>query len=100
VNVTLAKALLALVPTSMLIAGSGSMFFRGKTRSSFVQLIGASGLIVVALAHICEALHLLPWMGWGLENSAGHYLNLASALIGITLFPVGYLAFALSKRAP
>jgi hypothetical protein len=99
-NGTLAKALLALVPISMLIAGSGSMFFRARTMSSFFQLIGASGLIVVAVAHICEALHLLPWMGWGLENSAGHYIDLAGALIGITLFPIGYLAFALSKRTP
>jgi len=98
VNKTLAKALLALVPISMLLAGSASMFFRAKRASSFLQLLGASGLVVVVFAHICEALHLLPWMKWGLENSAGHYLDLAGALVGITLFPLGYLVFAVSRR--
>jgi hypothetical protein len=28
---------------------------------------------------------------WGLENSPGHYLDLASAVVALILFPVGYL---------
>jgi hypothetical protein len=30
---------------------------------------------MVVLTHLCEALHLFPWMHWGLENSVGHYLD-------------------------
>jgi len=52
---------------------------------------------VVVLAHICEALHLFPWMHWGDEHSVGHYLDLASAILGFTLFPLGYLLHVLTK---
>ena len=65
---------------------------------SFLQLVGAGGLLVGALTHVCEALHLFPWMHWGLEYSIGHYLDLSSALLGVTLFPLGYLFHAVTKR--
>ena len=54
-------------------------------------MLGAGCLVVVVLTHLREALHLLPWMHWGLEHSAGHYLDLGSAVLGLTLFPIGYL---------
>jgi hypothetical protein len=47
--------------------------------------------MVVVVAHVCEAVHLFPEMGWGLEHSAGHYLDLGSAVLGLTSFPLGYL---------
>ena len=34
----------------------------------------------------------------GLEQGVGHYLDLWSAVLGLTLFPVGYLFHALTKR--
>jgi hypothetical protein len=37
------------------------------------------------------------WMHWGAEESAGHYVDLGSALPGLTLFPIGYLAHALAR---
>ena len=46
------------------------------------------------LSHICEAFDLVPWMQWGLPNSAGHYLDLVSAVLGLVLFPIGYLCGA------
>jgi|SRR5579864_728213 len=97
-NATLTKVLIALVPTAMLVAGSTSVFLRLRTISSFLQFVGANGFVVVVLAHLCEALHLFPSMKWGLEDSAGHYLDLAGALVGVTFFPIGYLAFAISSR--
>jgi hypothetical protein len=97
-NVTLIKGLVALVPACMLFSGSVVLFFGGKTVSSFLQLLGAGCLVVVVLTHICEALHLLPWMHWGLEHSVGHYLDLWSAVLGLTLFPVGFLFHAFGKR--
>ena len=89
-SVTLLKALVALVPASMLLFGSLVLFFRRKTGSSSLQLFGAGCLMVVVLTHICEALHLFPSMDWGLEHSVGHYLDLSSALLGVTLLPVGF----------
>ena len=97
-NPTLLKALLALVPACMLFSGSVVLFFRAKNVSSCLQLLGAACLVVVVLAHISEALHLFPWMQWGLEDSVGHYLDLWSAVLGLTLFPVGYLFHTLTIR--
>lgn len=97
-NVTLLKALVALVPACMLLFGSVVLFSRGKTAWSFLQVLGAGCLVLVVLTHVSEALHLFPWMHWGLEHSAGHYLDLSSAVLGLTLFPAGYLLHALAKR--
>ena len=58
---------------------------------SCLQLIGAGCLVVVVLTHVCEALHLFPWMHWGDEHSIGHYVDLGGAVLGLALFPVGYL---------
>jgi hypothetical protein len=74
-SVTLLKGFVALVPTCVLFSGSAVLFFRGKTLCSFLQLLGAACLVVVVLTHICEALHLCPWMQWGSEHSLGHYLD-------------------------
>ena len=88
----LIKPLIALVPTSTLLAGSIVLIVRERTVCSFLQLLGAGCLVVVALAHISESLRVFPWMRWGFEDSPGHYLNLLSAVLGLTLFPAAYLA--------
>jgi succinate dehydrogenase/fumarate reductase cytochrome b subunit len=93
---TLFKALLALLPASTLFAGA-VLFVRAKSPRSLLQLLGAAGLLLVILTHICEGLYLLPWMGWGLEHSAGHYVDLCGALLAFTLFPAGYLLHALGR---
>ena|SRR5579864_3178798 len=96
-NSTLLKALLTLVPASMLFSGSWIFFFRRKTIPSLLQLLGSGCLLVVIMTHLCEALHLLPLMNWGQPRSVGHYLDLGSAVLGLLLFPVGYLLQALLK---
>lgn len=98
-NTTLLKALVALIPISMLFFGSVALFRREKTIWPFLQLLGAGCLIVVILTHVFEAIGLFPWMHWGLEHSAGHYLDFWSAVLGLTLFPTGYLVYALGKSA-
>jgi hypothetical protein len=58
------------------------------TVSKLVRLLVLAGcgcLVVVVLAHVAERLHVLPGMGWGLPNSPGHYVDLASAIAGIVL---------------
>jgi hypothetical protein len=94
----LLKALLALMPLSLLLLGAALLFVREKSLPSLLQFLGAGFLIVVVLAHLCETLQLLPWMHWGEEHSVGHYLDLTSAVLGLTLFPVGYLLHALTER--
>jgi hypothetical protein len=94
-NLTLLKGLVALVPACMLFIGALAWF---HTMYSFLQLAGAGCLVLVVLAHVSEALHLFPWMGWGLEHSAGHYLDLSSAILGFALFPTGYVLHSLAKR--
>jgi hypothetical protein len=97
-NITLLKALIASVPASVLLSGSMVLFYKRKTASSLLQVVGAGSLVVVVLAHVSEALHLFPWMGWGQEHSIGHYLDFWSAVLGLTLFPSGYLLHAVAWR--
>ncbi len=97
-NVTPLKALVALVPTSMLLSGSVVLFLKGKTVSSFLQAFGAGCLVLVVLTHVSEALRLFPSMRWGFGHSVGHYLDFGSAALGLTLFPMGYLLHALTKQ--
>ena len=99
-NVTLLKALVVLVPAAMLLIGSIALFRRQRSIFSLLQLLGAASLVVVILTHVFEAVHAFPWMGWGQENSAGHYVDLCSAALAATLFPVGYLLHAFKTRQP
>jgi hypothetical protein len=97
-SVGLLKAVVALLPVSVLLAGSAVLFLRGKSLSSFLQLFGALCLTAAVLTHVCEALNLFPSMRWGRECGAGHYIDLWSAWLGVTLFPLGYLFHALARR--
>jgi len=78
-NATLVRAAIALVPGSLLLAGTLVMF------------LGAGCLVVVILTHFAEALRLFPAMQWGEPHSAGHYLDLTSAVTGVTLLAVGFV---------
>jgi hypothetical protein len=98
VQPTLIRALVALVPACILFSGSAVLFFKTKTVCSLLQLLGAGCLVVVVLTHVSEALRLFPWMHWGVEHSAGHYLDLWSAVLGFTLFPIGYLFHAIHLK--
>jgi hypothetical protein len=98
-NAPLLKALIALAPVCLLFSGSVVLFARRKAMWSLLQLLGAGCLVVVVLTHICEALQLFSWMHWGLEHSVGHYLDFWSAVLGLFLFPVGYLFDTLTRRS-
>lgn len=97
-NLTLLKALLAMFPVSVLSFASGILFRKRRTSSSLLQLVGAGCLVIAVLTHLCEALRLFQWMAWGDEHSVGHYLDLGSAVLGLTLFPAGYLFHALFEQ--
>jgi succinate dehydrogenase/fumarate reductase cytochrome b subunit len=96
-NVTLLKALVLLVPAGLLFSYS-LVLSKRRAPWSALQLVGATCLVIVVLTHVCEALRLFPWMHWGAEHSVGHYLDLSSAVLGLTLFPAGYLIRVIMKR--
>ena len=88
-HVTLVKALVASIPVVILVTWSVAVFSKGRTFGSVLQLLGTACLLVVVLTHVAEAVHLFPFMHWGDEHSAGHYLDLSSVILGVTLFPLG-----------
>jgi len=98
VNTALVVGLVLLVPASLMFSGSVVLFCRRKSAWSLLQLVGAGCMVIVVLCHVSEALQLFPWMHWGLKDSVGHYLDFWSAVLGLTLFPIGYLFHALTKR--
>jgi hypothetical protein len=36
--------------------------------------------------------------GWGTPDSIGHYVDFGSAVLGLTMFPAGYLGHTLTRR--
>jgi len=90
-NTTLIKALVALLLACMLLSGSAIRVVRKKGRYSFLQLLGAGGLMAVVLGQICKSLQLFPWMNWELEHSVGHFF-------GVMFFSAGCLLDALTTR--
>ena len=87
-----------LVPTGLLFSAAAILFSQSRTVATSLQLLGAVCFLLVAVFHIFEAVQLFPSMGWGQERSVGHYLDAGSAILGLCLFPVGYLIHSLSKR--
>jgi hypothetical protein len=68
------------------------------TIGRFLQLFGSGCLMIVVLTHVAEAFRIFPVMGWGRPNSAGHYLDLVSAILAATLLPLGFAVNALTRR--
>jgi hypothetical protein len=61
-------------------------------RSKVARLLVFSGcacLLVVVLTHVAERFSIFPAMGWGQPDSAGHYLDLFSAIAGAVLLMGG-----------
>jgi hypothetical protein len=70
-NITLLKALVALLPVSMVLAVAVTMFSRRRTLSSLLPLIGAACPMSVVITHICEALELFPSIHWASHKVSG-----------------------------
>ena len=73
------------------------MFFRRCSTATGLLLLSAACLIVVVLTHVAEALQVFTFMGWGQPDSAGHYLDLMSAVLGCTLLAAGMFAAVLDR---
>ena len=68
------------------------------TIGRILLLSGSGFLILVVLTHVAKSFHIFPAMGWGLPNSAGHYLDLVSAILGCIFLPLGFLMIAPTWR--
>ena len=90
-NPTLLRGVIALVPVGFVLIVSVAAVVRSRTVPAFVQLAGAACLLLVVLTHICEGLRWFGRMQWGEGHSVGHYVDLTAAVLGIILFPAGYL---------
>jgi len=73
------------------------MFCRGCSTATRLLMVGAACLVVVLLTHLAEALQIFEFMGWGQPDSAGHYLDLISAVLGCTLLAAGMFAAVLGR---
>ncbi len=56
-----------------------------------LALTGCGFLLVVVCAHVAERFGIFPFMGWGLPDSPGHYIDLFSAITRVALL-LGSLA--------
>jgi Ca2+/Na+ antiporter len=97
-NITLLKALVGLVPVCLLLWGAAVLWSRRRTLSACLQMLGAACFAIVLLTHVAESLAVFPEMGWGQPQSVGHYLNLVNAILGLTIFPIGYFLHALKSE--
>ena len=79
------------MPASALFAYSAVLLAKHRTLAPTIQLLGAACLMTMVGTHVAEALQLLPAMRWGQPDSPGHYLDLSSAVLGMTLTPIGYI---------
>lgn len=97
-NVTLVKAsVIALGPTGMLVLGT-AWFSKRRSMSALLLVAGATCLVIVIFAHVCEALHWFPGLHWGEQHSVGHYLDLSSAILGLSLLLAAALLYATERR--
>jgi hypothetical protein len=62
-------------------------------------VVGLGCLAAVLLTHIAERFQIFPGMGWGLPNGPGHYLDLASAVLGFTFLSLGLVGRRLGATA-
>lgn len=77
---------------------SAVQFVKKQAVSRCLRLIGSAFLLVVVASHLAEKFQWLAWLGWGLPDSPGHYIDLVSAILGTSLFAGGLLLPRSSAR--
>lgn len=83
------KGLLALAAAFALFAGSAFIYRRRVTAGAVLQSFGVTCFAVVALTHVFEAFAIFPSLGWGQARGIGHFIDLGSAILGLTLVSAG-----------
>lgn len=95
----LARALVVLALVLGLLAWSVAAFARNRARALLLQIGGACCLLVVVAAHVFEARQMFGFMGWGEPHSAGHYVDLSAAILGLTLIAAACMAQLRASRS-
>jgi hypothetical protein len=97
-NGILLRSFVALFPVALLLAWSIAVLSKDRALGPILQFMGAAFLLIVVLTHVAEALHLFAVMHWGDPHSVGHYLDLSSAILGVSLLPAGLMLRAGTAR--
>jgi len=84
VNATILKGLLALVGACVFLGVAVSLLVTRRSFGSVLLALGLGCFGVMALTHVFEAFSILPALGWGKPHSAGHFIDLVAALLGVT----------------
>ena len=98
ISAMLYKLILIGISVCIVFGASIASYAEEKTVMALTQLVGATFLLVVIFAHVSEAFGFNPSLGWGQPNTPGHYIDLVSAIVGVILFPIGYLGRRYSRR--
>ena len=83
------KSVLAFAVAVGLCVWSALVYHHRRSTGSALLLLATLCFIVVALTHVFEALGILSGLGWGRPGSLGHYVDLAAAILGLTLLALG-----------
>ena len=98
-NVMLIKSVLVFIP----VATPGGLVCRvihQKPDAGTLRSTPRRGMsVVVVLTHIAGALRLFAFMRWGREHSAGHYVDLSSALLAPRCCPSVICGTARRRRS-
>ncbi len=68
---TLLVAAILAIPVIALLVWSAAIFLKHEGIAECFWLIGSVFLLVVILVHFFEALHFLPFLGWGSPKNSG-----------------------------
>jgi hypothetical protein len=67
------------IPACLLFVGAVILCSRKRSLSSWLQLIGSAGLIMVVVTHFAEAFDLIPWMHLGRGKAAPATTSISEA---------------------
>jgi|ERR1700732_5306949 hypothetical protein len=90
-NAAVLKGLLALVAACTFLGVSIVLFLTRRGLASALQAMGIGCFGVMALTHVFEEFSILPGLGWGQPHSVGHFIDLVTALLGVTFMTTSFL---------
>ena len=96
-GVAATKAAAALGIACVLLTCTSIAFARRRRIYQLLLALGAGSLLLTVLTHVCETFDLFAFMRWGESNSAGHFLDLSTAVLGIAMLLSGVLGASLSR---
>jgi hypothetical protein len=97
-NAAVLKGLLSLAAALVFFGVSGVLFLTRRGLYPALQALGLGCFGVMALTHVFQEFSLLDSLGWGQPHSVGHFIDLAAALLGVTLVTTSFLLWCRDQR--